>query len=111
MPITVDSTTEPVNLIWTCGDSQAQTFRLLTDPDTPWDLTGVTVNAQARSTLGAVTALPVQIDDPTTGVLAVHSPPNGLDPDVYDYDVQFGDGQQVATWIHGRIQVRKDVTP
>jgi hypothetical protein len=110
MSITVDSTTEPVNLIWYCGDNQSQTFRFLTAQDEPWDLTGVFVRSQARSTLGKVTDLTVGIDDPTTGVVSLHPPLGGLDPDLYDYDIQFNDGHATASWVHGRLQIRKDVT-
>jgi len=109
MTVTVDQTTEPVNLIWTAGDTQNQTFRFLTDPNTPMDLTGVTVTSKARSTLGVTTALIVQIADPTDGTVTIHSPAN-LDPDVYDYDIQFQDAISTQTWVHGRLQVRKDIT-
>jgi len=110
MSITVDTTTAPVNLVWYEGDSQPQTFRFLTAPDEPWDLSNVFVKAEARSTLGVVTPLTVQLDNPTNGEVTIHAPLQGLDPDIYDYDVQFNDGQRTATYVHGRIQVRKDVT-
>jgi len=111
MSITVDTTTQPVNLVWLEGDTQAQTFRFLNGPDTPWDLSSVFISAEARSTLGVTTALTVQVDDPASGELTIHAPLQGLDPDVYDYDIQFNDGHRTATYIRGRLQVRKDVTP
>jgi hypothetical protein len=111
MTVTVDLTTEPVNLIWTAGDTQNQTFRFLTDPDTPMDLTGVIVTSKARSTLGAMITLTVQVSNPTDGTVTIHPPPGGLTPDVYDYDIQFADDLGVQTWVHGRLQVRKDTTP
>ncbi len=110
MTITVDQLTQPVNLVWRQGDSQPQTFRLLSGPGQPWDLTNVYVKSSARSTLGQTTDLTVGVDDPTGGVLTIHPPLAGLEPDVYDYDVQFNDGQRTATWIHGRIQVKPEVT-
>ena len=110
MTINVNQTTEPVNLTWYQGDSSVQTFRFLTAPDTPWDLSHVFVRSTARSTLGTSVELTVHIDDPTTGLVSIYPPLAGLVPDLYDYDVQFNDGQRTATWIHGRIQVRKDVT-
>src|SRR3954469_19359518 len=110
MTVTVNQTTEPVNLVWTNGDTAAQTFRFLTAPDQPMDLSRVYVGAQARGTLGQLLPLTVQIPDPTDGTLTIHPPLGGLAPDVYDYDIQFNDGATIATWIHGRIQVRRDIT-
>jgi len=109
MTVTVDQTTEPVNLIWTQGDNETQTFRFLTAPDTPMDLTDTTITCRARSTLGAVVDMQVGVADPTTGVITIHPPPEGLEPDVYDYDIQFADLIGTQTWVHGRIQIRKDV--
>ena len=110
MTITVNTRTEPVNLVWYQGDTTNQTFRFLTAPDQPWDLTHVYVRATARSTLGQTTELAVQIDNPTDGTVTIHPPQAGLTPDVYDYDVQFNDGQRTASYVHGRIQVHRDVT-
>lgn len=110
MAVTVDTTTEPVNLVWYEGDTQAQTFRFLTAPGQPWDITTVFIRCQARSTLGQTIELPVQVDNPTDGLVAIHPPLAGLTPDLYDYDIQFNDGQRTATYVRGRIQVRKDVT-
>jgi hypothetical protein len=110
MTVTVDKTTEPVNLIWTAGDTQNQTFRFLTAPDQPVDLTGITISSTARSTLGTTTKLIVQVTDPTNGTVTIHPPTDGLDPDVYDYDIQFADATVTQTWVHGRLQVRKDIT-
>jgi len=110
MTVTVDQTTEPVNLIWTSGDTQSQTFRFLTKPNHPYDLTGIAITSKARSTLGVSVGLVVQTTDPTDGTVTIHPPSNGLDPDVYDYDIQFDDTDTVQTWVHGRLQVRKDIT-
>jgi hypothetical protein len=106
--ILVDQTTTPVNLVWMCGDSAGQAFRFLAAPDTPMDLSAITVSADARGTLGDITALTVTVDDPSSGVVHISDP--GLAPDVYDYDIEFDYGATVATWIRGRIQIRKDVT-
>jgi hypothetical protein len=112
MTVTVNQTTEPVNLVWTNGDSNAQTFRFLTgNGNQAMDLTGITINAYAQGTLGNVVELQVQTPDPEDGTVTIHPPAQGLEPDVYDYDIQFHDGQTVNTWIHGRIQVRRDITP
>jgi hypothetical protein len=108
--VTVDQTTEPVNLIWTSGDTQSQTFRFLTKQNHPYDLTGITITSNARSTLGATIKLIVQTDDPTDGTVTIHPPSAGLNPDLYDYDIQFADTTVTQTWVHGRLQVRKDIT-
>ena len=110
MTLTVDTTTEPVNLIWNQGDTQGQTFRFLADTDTPYDLTEFAIQATARNTLGQIQKLTVWIPTPTDGVLTIQPPASGLEPDVYDYDIQFTSDQGVATWIHGRIRVRRDVS-
>lgn len=105
MTIAVDATTEPVNLTWTCGDNVGQLFRLLVAADEGFDLRGILIRAEARGTLGNAEALTVSLPDPEAGYMALHDP--GLEPDVYDYDVQFTPG---ATWIRGRLRIRKDVT-
>jgi len=108
--ITVDQLTEPVNLVWRQGDTQPQAFRLLNGPDIPYDFTGQTVRATARSTLAQLIDLQVGVDDPTTGVVTISPPTGGLEPDLYDYDVEFDDGAQCATWIHGRIHVKPEIS-
>lgn len=109
MTITVDTLTQPVNLVWYQGDSQNQSFRFLTAPDTPWDLSNVYIRATARSNLGETTELAVGTD-PSNGLVTIHPPLAGLEPDVYAYDIQFNDGQRTASYVRGRIKVRRDVT-
>lgn len=107
MSVTVDTTTEPVHLVWTTGDTSGQTFRCL-DGDQPWDLTNIGLRSSARNSLKQTIALTVAVTDPLTGEFTLTGQ---LDPDTYDYDVQFDHGNSaVATYIHGRIQVRQDVT-
>jgi hypothetical protein len=107
--VTVDATTQPVNLTWYGGDTQNQTFRFLTGPDQPWDLSNVYTKATARSTTGQTFELTVGVD-PANGLVTIHPPLAGLVPDVYDYDIQMNDGQRTASYIHGRIRVQRDVT-
>jgi len=109
MTITVNATTTPVNLVWYQGDTQNQTFRFLTAPDQPWDLTNVYIRSTVRSTIGQTTELTVSTD-PTEGLVTIHPPLAGLVPDVYDYDIQFNDGQRTASYVHGRIRLLRDVT-
>jgi hypothetical protein len=111
MTLTVDTTTEPVNLRWYAGDSSVQTFRCVDAIGQPVDLASYTITSKARSTLGETTPLTVYVPDPAAGVLSLHAPAKGLDRDLYDYDVQFATGDTVSSWIHGRIQVLGDVTP
>jgi hypothetical protein len=108
--LTVDTTTEPVNLRWYAGDSSVQTFRCTDAIGQPVDLTAYTITSKARSTLGETIPLIVNVPTPADGTLVLHAPPGGLDPDVYDYDVQFAAAETVSSWIHGRIQVVEDVT-
>jgi hypothetical protein len=109
MTITVDQQPEPVNLVTYQGDTWSQTFRFLKAPDEPWDLSNVFVKATARSTLGQLTQLNVGVDE-AAGTVTIGYPLAGLDPDLYDYDIQFNDGTKTVTYIHGRLRVKGDVT-
>jgi hypothetical protein len=107
--VIVDQTTEAVVLKWTQGDNMDQSFELADLDDQPYDLTGIQIASYARSTLGALAPLNVNVE-PAAGLIHVSGP--GLAPDLYDFDIQFAyPNGGVATWIHGRIQVREGVTP
>jgi len=107
---TVDQTPATINLVFTRGDNWAQTFRFLTGT-TPFDLTGYTITAAARSTLGELVDLVVTVTDPADGEMQLAPPAAGLEPDLYRYDVQADFSGSVQTWITGYLRVEEDVTP
>jgi hypothetical protein len=91
------------------GDSWSQTFRLLRDA-TPVDLSGATVQAEARAVDGSRRPLSVVVDGPnglvTIGFAATGQPGVGI----HHYDVEVTDAGVVTTWVAGRLCVTRDVT-
>jgi hypothetical protein len=90
------------------GDSWSQTFRLMQGAN-PVDLTGCIVTSSCRGTTGDTYTMQVFIDDPTQGTIRIEIP-DGLQPDLYAYDIQVVDAGAVTTWVSGRLQLRGDVT-
>jgi hypothetical protein len=92
------------------GDSWAQTFRLLTAPDTPVDLTGATVQSWVINGDGTSTPLQVTVG-PDPGTITLELPVAGLPVAAYRYDVEVTDAlAAVTTWIRGSLTVQQDVT-
>jgi hypothetical protein len=95
------------------GDTWAQTFRLLEgEPSAPVDLTGASVEAEARRALvdeSIVLAVSIA-DPPTLGEVTLGQPEGGLDCGQYEYDVEVVRGGTITTWVKGKISVEHDVT-
>jgi hypothetical protein len=93
------------------GDSWSQTFRLKRD-GTPVNLTGATVESEARlANDAATTPLVVTIADAASGLITLRLPVGGLPVGGYVYDVEVAEpGGTITTWIRGRLTVTRDVT-
>ena len=105
----VQATPAKINLVVYRGDTWVQQFRFLED-DTPIDLTGLTVQAQARSTLGETTSLVATVTDALDGTISVSLPAGSLEPDFYSYDIEVDEGGAITTWVRGTLQIERDVT-
>lgn len=113
MTVLVDSAPAKVNNTVYNGDDWTRAFTFNKAGGAgPIDLTGTTVTAAARSTLGVVTDLVASVvGDPLNGTVQIAPPTGGLGPDVYDYDVQIEDAAgAVTSWVRGRLKVVQDVT-
>ena len=89
------------------GDTWSQTFRFKRD-ENPVDLSGATVEAEARSETGRV-QLVAAVGTPAEGEVTI-SLPADVEAGVYDYDVEVTDEGFVQTWVKGRLAVNPDVT-
>lgn len=98
-----------VNLTAYHGDTWTQVFRLRLGA-TPQDLTGATVAAWAKSSVGAIVHLAALIVDPVAGLIEIGIGPDGLPSGTYAYDVQITQTATVVTWIRGSLVVTADIT-
>jgi len=78
--------------------------------DTPQDLTGATVVAWAKSSIGAIVHLAAGLLDPAQGLLEIGVGPDGLPAGTYTYDVQVTQTATIVTWIRGSLVVTADIT-
>jgi hypothetical protein len=101
LPVTVDCVAYR-------GDSWQQQFRFL-DGAVPVDLTGATVEAEARDPAGDVHPLQVTVDA-ATGLVTISMPAGSLPAASYMYDVEVVKAGVVTTWVRGRLAVSRDVT-
>lgn len=90
------------------GDTWSQVFRLVKD-GAPEDLTGATVESEARSPSGTITALVITVEDAADGRIKLEMPPDFL-AGSYQYDVEVTKGGEVKTWIRGNLSLTPDVT-
>ena len=98
-----------INLTVYRVDTWTQGFRFLTDT-TPVDLTGLTIQAQARDSLDNTSSLVVTITDPTDGTLKLSLPTGGLPADLYSYDIEVDDAGAITSWVRGKLRIERDVT-
>lgn len=100
-----------VNLAAYHGDTYSQQFRFLAG-DAPLDLTSLTIRASAQGTDRQRTELPVTIlGDATDGTILLSLPADGLEPDLYSYDIQATDpAGAINTWVTGHLRMIPDVT-
>jgi len=91
------------------GDTWSKTFRLVR-AGAPVNLTGATIECEARAPSGEVAPLTVTIEDPTDGRFNLKLPAD-LPPWSYLYDVEVTENNGVTlTWIKGTLTVTRDVT-
>ena len=90
------------------GDSWSQSFRLLLGGQ-PLDLSGATVESEARAKDGTKTPLVVTVEDADDGRIRVELPEASLPVGNYRYDVEVTNGA-VTTWVRGALKVERDVT-
>lgn len=87
------------------GDTWSQVFRL-----SPANLTGATVESEARAPNGSITPLVVVIEDAADGRIRLELP-TGFAASSYQFDVEVTEvGGKVTTWIKGTLTVMRDVT-
>jgi hypothetical protein len=100
------------------GDTWSQGFRFLRD-DLPVDLTGATVESEARPTNNghhsAATRIPLQVDvtNAPNGEISLSLPSDlhTMPPADYVYDIEIAEADTtVTTWIRGTLTVLRDVT-
>jgi hypothetical protein len=102
LPVTVDL--KPYR-----GDTWSQVFRFKRGA-APVDLTGATVEAEARNREGESFALVAELSDAALGEVTLRLPPESIPPAPYTYDLEIAEDGEVTTWIRGRLDVRRDVT-
>jgi hypothetical protein len=90
------------------GDTWSADFRFRNGA-TPIDLTGATVEAEARGPDGATHALDVATDTGTS-VITISLPTESLPPSTYNYDIKVTDANGPKTWVRGRMIVFRNVT-
>jgi hypothetical protein len=90
------------------GDTWVQGFRF-SRGGTAVNLTGATVKSEARDPDGNRTTLNTTVDAPTNGHINLSLPTN-LAPGTYVYDIEVTIGGVVTTWVHGSLNVARDVT-
>jgi hypothetical protein len=95
------------------GDSFVQTMRL-EEGGNPHDLSGSTLEAEARSLTGSpgelVVPLVVDVPNPTSGEFTLELPASPPPAGVYRYDVEETLAGKVTTWVAGELVVDRDVT-
>ena len=91
------------------GDTWSQGFRLLRGGQ-PLDLSGATIESEARAKDGTKTALVVQVEDAADGRINVSLPPTFLPFGNYRYDLEVAENGSVTTWVRGALKVERDVT-
>ena len=102
LPVTVDLSAYR-------GDTWSRSFQFF-HGSTPEDLTGATVESEARDTQGTVTSLVVTITDALAGKLDLTLPAGGLPAGNYYWDLEETKSGEITTWVTGRLIVRRDVT-
>ena len=91
------------------GDTWSQSFRLLRGGQ-PLDLSGATVESEARAKDGTKTPLVVSVEDAADGRINVSLPEAFLPFGNYRYDVEVAENGSVTTWVRGALKVERDVT-
>ena len=102
------------------GDSFALAVEIIDEEDTPYDLTGVDVLAQVRTSAGSasmrgdlVATLTPVVDDPETGKLALHltaATTAALRVNSAAWDLQLSKDGGVWTPLYGSMLVSGDVS-
>jgi hypothetical protein len=103
------------------GDTWSQVFRFLSGL-VPVNLTGATVQAQARNPAGTHYNLVATVTDPVNGQVTLSLPPGSLPlipplipgvwpgASLYAYDLEVTLAGAVTTWVAGTLTLIRDVT-